>query len=296
MNRRILFILLLMVSTFSMHAQTGNPRGIYKLAGVNGKDGKYFKEPFDQYKICTDKVTLMMSINNKSYHIVNNDRKVFNYTGSEPASANDKSTLIYDSDSTGFKLKWWSNYSNHPVFPYNDWCIEIYLSGVYSTDGKVIVNALTDKSVNVKGKVLKGRWRMLGLMDELNDVKKEAKRMRVEYVKSRYYNRNFLVFGEKYIFETLNHGQGYYEEVEYNGNKSFKIIKDRSRDAQNDTRNIKWISDDIIAIEFKDGYRTDYQILEKIKDETPIVDYILQFWEKLPISQRFTPARRAKLV
>ena len=44
-------------------------------------------------------------------------------------------------------------------------------------------------------------------------------------------------------------------------------------------RNIKWISDDIIAIEFKDGYRTDYQILEKIKDETPIVDYILQFWE-----------------
>ena len=120
---------------------------------------------------------------------------------------------------------------------------------------------------------------MLGLMDELNDVKKETKRMRVEYVKSRYYNRNFLVFGEKYIFETLNHGQGYYEEVKYNGNKSFKIIKDRSRDAQNDTRNIKWISDDIIAIEFKDGYRTDYQILEKIKDETPIVDYILQFWE-----------------
>ena len=54
MNRRIIFILLLMVSTFSMHAQTGNPRGIYKLAGVNGKDGKYFKEPFDQYKICTD--------------------------------------------------------------------------------------------------------------------------------------------------------------------------------------------------------------------------------------------------
>ena len=64
MNRRILFILLLMVSTFSMHAQTGNPRGIYKLAGINGKDGKYFKEPFDQYKICTDKVTLMMSIYN----------------------------------------------------------------------------------------------------------------------------------------------------------------------------------------------------------------------------------------
>ena len=62
--------------------------------------------------------------------------------------------------------------NNHLVFPYNDWCIETYRSGYYSKDGKVIVNALADKSVNVKGKVLKGRWRMLGLIDELNDVKK----------------------------------------------------------------------------------------------------------------------------
>ena len=276
---KLLFTLILTLSAISTNAQTENPRGIYKLVGINGRDGQYFKEPFDQYKICTDKVTLMMTINNKSYRIGNNDRKVFNYTGSEPSSADDKSTLIYDSDSTGFKLKWWSNSPNHRIFPSNDWCVETYRSGVYSKDGKVIVNALTDKSVPTKGKVLKGRWRMIGLMDELNDVKKETKRMSVEYAKSQYYNRNFVVFGEKYMFETLNNGQGYYVEVEYNGNKDYTIIKDRFHDEANEIHKIKWISNDLIAVEFKVDYRTDYQILEKVKDDTSILEHILKFWE-----------------
>jgi len=271
--------LMMLISVTGANAQTENPRGIYKLAGINGKDGKYFKEPFDQYKICTDKVTLMMSINNKSYRIVNNDRRVFNYTGSEPSSPEDKSTLIYDSDSTGFKLKWWSGYSIHAIFPANDWCIETYQSGIYSKDGNVIVGALTDKSSNVQGKVLQGRWRMLGLMDELKGVKKEIKRMRDEYANSRYYNRNFVVFGEKFMFETLNYGQGYYEEIEYNGNKGYKIIKDRFHDDENETRIIKWLSNDLIAVEFRDGYRTDYQILEKVKDDTSIIEHILKYWE-----------------
>ena len=271
--------LTMFVSIIGADAQTDNPRGIYKLVGINGKDGRYIKEPFDQYKICTDKVTLMMSINNKLYRIVNNDRKVFNYTGSEPSSPDDKSTLIYDSDSRGFKLKWWSVNSNHLIFPSNDWCIETYQSGIYSKDGKVIVGALTDKSANVQGKVLKGRWRMLGLMDELNDVKKETRRMKEEYAKSKYYNRNFVVFGDKYMFETLNHGQGYYEEIEYIGNKGYRIIRDRFRDEENVIRNVKWISKDMIAVEIQDDYRTDYQILEKVKDETAIIEQILKFWE-----------------
>ena len=279
MKRILLLVLIVVSSVVIANAQTENPRGIYKLAGINGKNGQYFKEPFDQYKICTDKVTLMMSINNKIYRIVNNDRRVFNYTGSEPSSPDDKSTLIYDSDSTGFKLKWWSGYSSHQIFPANDWCVEVYKSGVYSKDGKVIVGALTDKSANVEGKVLKGRWRMLGLMDELKDVKKEIKRMRDEYANSRYYNRNIVVFGEKYMFETLNNGQGYYEEIEYVGNKGYKIIKDRFRDEQNEIRIVKWISNDLIAVEFQDGYHTDYQILEKVKDDTAIIEYILKFWE-----------------
>lgn len=277
--RNLLFTLLLIAAINSTYAQTENPRGIYKLAGITGKGSRYIKEPFDQYKICTDKVTLMVSINNKSYRIVNNDRRVFNYTGSEPLSPDDKSTLIYDSDSAGFKLKWWSENTNHLIFPANDWCVETYQSGVYSKEGKVIFGALTDKSVNVKGKVLQGRWRMLGLLDELNDVKKETRRMRDEYENSRYYNRNFVVFGDKYMFETLNNGQGYYEEIEYVGNKGYRIIKDRFRDEQNEIRNVKWISKDMIAIEFKDGYHTDYQILEKIKDGSSILDHILQFWK-----------------
>ena len=103
--------------------------------------------------------------------------------------------------------------------------------------------------------------------------------MRDEYANSRYYNRNFVVFGDKYMFETLNNGQGYYEEIEYIGNKGYKIIKDRFRDEQNVIHNVKWISKDVIAVEFQDGYRTDYRILEKVKDDTAIIEHILKFWE-----------------
>ena len=45
-----LFLVMLFPLT-GASAQTDNPRGIYKLVGINGRDGRYFKEPFDQYKI-----------------------------------------------------------------------------------------------------------------------------------------------------------------------------------------------------------------------------------------------------
>ena len=59
----------------------------------------------------------------------------------------------------------------------------------------------------------------------------------------------------------------------------YKIIKDRFHDEKNEIRNIKWISNDLIAVEFKEDYRTDYQILEKVKDDTAIMEHILKFWE-----------------
>ena len=56
-------------------------------------------------------------------------------------------------------------------------------------------------------------------------------------------------------------------------------MKDRFHDEKNEIRNIKWISNDLIAVEFKVDYRTDYQILEKVKDDTAIMEHILKFWE-----------------
>jgi hypothetical protein len=273
--------LVMFVSIIEAEAQTENPRGIYKLSGINGKDGKYFKEPFDQYKLCGDKVTLTMIVQGNVVRYFKNDSKVFNYTGSEPASADDKSPLIYDSDANGFKLKWWSNYPNHPIFPSNDWCIETYRSSGFSKTTKAISDGLQSKYVSDKKKYLRGRWRMLGLLDDLNDRKKDTQRMKDRYAASRYYNRNFVVFGDKYMVENLNHGQAYYEEIEYIDNIGYKIIRDRFDDSKNEARMVTWISKDMIAVELKmDDYRTDYQILERMKDDKSILDYIFDYYDE----------------
>lgn len=69
---------------------------------------------------------------------------------------------------------------------------------------------------------------------------------------------------------------GSYDEIEYIGNKGYKIIKDKFNDDANETLNVKWISNDLIAVEFKVDYRTDYRILERMKDEKAILDYIFE--------------------
>ena len=62
-------------------AQKENPRGVYKLMTVTDKYGNPIKEPFDQYKICTDSVTLMFTVQGNQYSLGKNDKEIFNYTG-----------------------------------------------------------------------------------------------------------------------------------------------------------------------------------------------------------------------
>ena len=76
-------------------AQTENPRGIYKMMTLTGKLGEV-KSPFDQYKICTDSITLMVNVQNAFFNISNTDKHILNYTGDQPKYENDKGTLIYD--------------------------------------------------------------------------------------------------------------------------------------------------------------------------------------------------------
>ena len=54
------------------NAQTENPRGIYKMTTLTGKMGEV-KAPFEQYKICTDSVTLMVSERAAFFSISDND-------------------------------------------------------------------------------------------------------------------------------------------------------------------------------------------------------------------------------
>ena len=158
------------------NAQTENPRGIYRLMTLVGKNGEV-NSPYHQYKVCTDSLTLMVSFRDNSFSISNNDRMVFNYTGPEPKSEDDKSILIYDSNADHFTLKWWSDFPSHMIFPNNDWCLEKYQSGQYTKESRIAFNAMTGKAEVDAGNTQTGTWRIIGMVDELRDVKKRLTKL-----------------------------------------------------------------------------------------------------------------------
>ena len=241
-----------------------NPRGIYKMTTLTGKVGEILA-PYDQYKVCTDSVTLMVSVNNAFFSIGDNDHKVFNYTGAQPKDENDKSTLIFDSNAQHFSQKWWSQYSSHLYFPNNDWCTEKYESGKYSENGRIVFDALTGKSEIDTRNPLMGTWRIMGYMDELRDVKKEMQRLHEQYPGSKYYN-SFVVFSTKNMVMVAGGASGIIEKVEYDGKNAYKM--------GNKTYRIKWLSKDRIAVEERIDYRIDWQILERVTDGQTLLSRI----------------------
>ena len=249
---------------FVCNAQTENPRGVYKMTTLTGKMGE-IKAPFDQYKICTDEGTLMVSIQNNIFQISNTDHKVFNYTGSEPKDENDKSTLIYDSDAEHFSEKWWSTTRNHMYFPENDWCIEKYESGQFTETSKVFFDALTGKAEVDAANPLTGTWRFIGYVDELRDVKKELPKLHEQYPTSKYFN-SFVIFAPKDWTMIAGGTSGAVDRIEYDGKKSFKI--------GNKTQQVKWLSKDRIAVEEHIDYRTDWMVMERVSDGTTPLSHI----------------------
>ena len=246
-----------------VNAQTENPRGIYKMTTLTGKLGEV-KAPFEQYKICTDSVTLMVSERAAFFNISENDHRVFNYTGDQPKSEGDKSSLIYDSNAQQFKLKWWSTYQSHIHFPKDDWCIEKYESGQYTENSKVFFDALTGKAEVDASNPLTGTWRFIGYVDELRDIKKELPKMHEQYPKSKYLN-SFVVFAPKDWTMIAPNG-GAVDKIEYNGKKSYKT--------GNKTQQVKWLSKDRIAVEEHIDYRTDWMIMERVTDGTTPLSHI----------------------
>jgi len=246
------------------NAQTENPRGIYKLTTLTGKMGEV-KAPYEQYKICTDSVTLMVTERNIFFSIGDNDHQVFNYTGDNPQKEDKKSPLIYDSNNQQFKLKWWSTYPNHIYFPNNDWCIEKYESGQYTEMSKIFFDALTGKAEVDAGNPLTGTWRFIGYVDELRDVKKELPKLHEQYPTSKYFN-SFVIFAPKDWTMIASGTSGGVDKIEYNGKKSYKV--------GNKTQQVKWLSKDRIAVEEHIDYRTDWMILERVTDGTTPLSHI----------------------
>jgi len=254
--KQSIITLLLATLTMGVTAQTENPRGIYKMMTLTGKVGEV-NAPYEQYKVCTDSCTLMVSFNGVFFSISDNDHKVFNYTGDQPKTESDKSTLIYDSNAQHFTMKWWSQYTSHLHFPNNDWCIEKYESEQYSEMARIAFDALTGKAEADPRNPLTGTWRIIGYVDELRDIKKGLPKLHEQYATSKYFNSFVVLTPENVVITTRGH-TGCVDKVEYTGKNAYKM--------GNKTFRVKWLTKDRITVEEHIDYRTDWQILERITD------------------------------
>lgn len=259
------------VPAVSVQAQKKDPRGIYHMVTLIGKQGAIMA-PFDQYKICTDSITLNLNIvNNGAFMVSNTDKKVFAYTGDRHENDDDKSTLIYDSNSEHFTLKWWNAMKGHLYFPDNDWCTEIYQSDRYSDRGKIIFDALTAKKLNDKNNPLIGKWTLVGYMDELNNVENEVKTLLEKYPTSKYYNSLYMILTPEY-FIGGNNTAGRMSQVEY-----VKIDDTYCFQLGDNPSPVKWLGKDYFAAEIKDDWRTDYMIWKRIDDKETVLNRLLHF-------------------
>jgi hypothetical protein len=266
---KLVMTIMLVTLTLTCSAQTENPRGIYKMMTIIGKAGEV-KAPFDQYKICTDEVTLTLSMKQAGYFILHdNDKgKIFNYTGEQPTDENDQSIKIFDSDSHHFSMKWWSNFSNHLIFPENNWCTEKYEADKYSGVARPVFEALTATPSIDSSNPLLGTWRILGMLDELKGAKKQVKTLKANYETSKYVGEYLSIAPSSIVYVLVDKNSG--GQVMKGGSK------DKNSLTQNDqTRAIKWISKDIAAMEIRKENISNWQILERVTDGQTLLSRIV---------------------
>lgn len=241
-----------------------NPRGIYKMTALVGKQGEV-AAPYEQYKICTDSVTLHCSVSGREFFISKNDETVFNYTGDTPKSPTDKRSLIYDSNHEHFTLKWWSRYSNHIHFPSNDWCLEKYQSGVYSANARPFFDAITGviKADDINPFI--GTWQMIRQVDNLDEHATPT-------IGDEPWHPSFVIFTPKHIVMT-SRGNGIIFDALYSERNA--VIYNTL------IRQVKWLADDCIAIAYnsKEG-TTHYEILQRVNDEVPVLQKIAGLFMK----------------
>ena len=253
--------------------QTENPRGIYKMITIHGKNGE-IPAPFDQYKICTDSVTLQVAVgDNGAFLINNNDRRVFYYTGDTPKNEDDKSTLIYNSNSQHFIEKWWSPYSNHPVFPKNDWCLEYYESGKFSDTAKPFFEALTTQAQSDKSNPFIGTWYSVGTLNDLKNAKKQVKELQKNTTQGLF-DKGCTIFTPTHIvgFAPVSSPtaiaigvRGASMLINYQGKKSFISSNPRT------ITNVSWVSKDCALMERHIGSRTVYEVFVRSTDKEPLI-------------------------
>ena len=281
--KKIMIITLWLVG-MTAKAQPFDPFGTYTLMSIIDKNGNTIEKPFDQYKICMKDVSLTFVMEGDQFIIRKTDKNVLKYTGETPDAHDATATRIYDCDREHFTLKWWSTEPNHRIFPHNDWCIEHYaLYNTSSNAGRVLseLNRTPNSQfidyvfVSKKGKkffdkALKnpilGRWKVLGTMDELRNIKQELQRLHEHPLQGTY---SVVTLSE--IID-LHGERGTIVPLELNGKKSFT--------SGNSEYKLKWLSKDIVAVEINLNNRIDYLIWERMDGNISIFQDIAKRYTK----------------
>ena len=269
------------VSTFAFMphvslCQTDNPRGIYKLTSIETSQATV-TDYKDQYKVCTDSITLNILIDGAARNFSFSRNTIYDYTGDIPATPDDKSDLIFDSDQQHFTLKWWvpevpARQESFPVFVPNEWCIEKYQSGLFSNDGKVIFDAITHLQQEDKENPLLGTWRNIGVLFSLGE--EEIAHLKKGYPNSELYNKNFYVFTPTHWLATMevdNTLFGQYHQVTY---LNHETINDNVSIVPTQ---LVWLSDDCVAFTSVGANPPTYVVLERVKDGVPVLNR-LAYW------------------
>ena len=154
-----------------------NPRGLYKLLRFSYENGNPDKGPhIEQYKYCTDDITLQLQIQKNIedgdkpefwMSMLNMDRRPLNYTGNIAS----RDISIFDSDSRGFKMRWYNNILNNEFFPGNQ-----YITELYSSEDKIspkiqrVIDLLKMHTAQPGANKFYGCWRRVGILTKVDGM------------------------------------------------------------------------------------------------------------------------------
>ncbi|MBQ8607819.1 MAG: hypothetical protein IJ417_06480 [Bacteroidaceae bacterium] len=274
MMKRMLMFAFAVFAWLGAQAQeslTENPRGVYKLTRFIGKTGE-IAVPYDQYKVCTDSITLVCAVEDTNrLQIAHPDKLPHNYTGKRHRNPMSRESLIYDSNDKQFTLEWWSEYSNHIYFPYKGWCTEYYQSGLYSENAKPFFDAIM-KPVEVdESNEFIGTWNIIGHMDDVKGVRN------IKKVLAEMQQRNFsneyasFIFTPTYVIKVWSVSASILEKVSYKG-------KNRIVLSNGNVVKVFKLSKDCIAYPIPHIDGLDYVILQRDNSKQPIIGKIASFF------------------
>ena len=220
-----------------------NPRGVYKLIDFVGRGGETFKAMEEQYKICTDSMTLTLNVEGDKFDFsLRNGDGIFDYTGEEPDVYEPHAPRIYDSNAQRFFFKWWSEgYVDRPFFPTKDWCVEHYEAGQFSEAGKAIIDAFMSPDYRDGSNPLIGVWCSLGTVKNIQEAEEVKRLLDAPQKKTASYS---VLTPSKLLNIVARKGQII----------PVRVINKDSLQMGSSMRKVTWLSPDTIAIALQQGY------------------------------------------